>query len=409
MPVPVPTRYRYYEEAPESLTVPLLELLERLPADCRTGFLPEETGGIELPCRELFSGNTPRLALGTLCALLPEVMRLPEGGDRERQVSLPAGWLAAHYRLVAKREEIPSEDTTGDAGTAREDTPAKGETVLLPPNQTNQRIEIAETKEIAGRKASVPDLHVRTTSCEVAVKNLPPIATATADAEETTENPANGWRGVFASMPIFRRKHGDEQPQIIPKEHALPEQAEVEALEAVVLEHEEPLKNTQDTTTTLALEKLWKLDPRDQLTDPSALQALFMTDEKLTLEQVITLAGQLPGLDACVLAHGEQVVCASNAAAGVDLRNLSAQAMVMLGQIRESSARMGLGKVPSVTLHADRGIVSFLHNDELCLMVLHADRGFVPGVRERLQEVLTHLTTARALPGRKPGLADLQS
>jgi predicted regulator of Ras-like GTPase activity (Roadblock/LC7/MglB family) len=143
------------------------------------------------------------------------------------------------------------------------------------------------------------------------------------------------------------------------------------------------------------VETLWKLDPQDALADPSALQALFMTEEKLTLEQVIGMAGQLPGLKACVLAHGDRVVCASNAAPGVDLRTLSEQAMTMLCQIRASSAQMGLGKVPAVTLHADRGIVSFLHNDELCLMVLHADRGFVPGVRERLQEMLGHLVSAR--------------
>jgi hypothetical protein len=73
--------------------------------------------------------------------------------------------------------------------------------------------------------------------------------------------------------------------------------------------------------------------------------------------------------------------------------------MKMLSQIRESSSQMGLGSVPAVTLHADQGIVSFLHDGELCLLVLHADRGFVPGVRERLQEMLGLLVKARtALP-----------
>jgi predicted regulator of Ras-like GTPase activity (Roadblock/LC7/MglB family) len=93
------------------------------------------------------------------------------------------------------------------------------------------------------------------------------------------------------------------------------------------------------------------------------------------------------------------VICASKAPADTDLQTLSGQAMTMLSQIRDSSEKMGLGSVPAVTLHADRGVVSFLHRGELCLLVLHADRGFVPGVRERLQEMLGHLSEARpALP-----------
>jgi hypothetical protein len=88
----------------------------------------------------------------------------------------------------------------------------------------------------------------------------------------------------------------------------------------------------------------------------------------------------------------------------LDLQTLSGQAMTMLAQIRESSSNMGLGAVPAITLHAEQGALSFLHNGELCLLVLHADRGFVPGVRERLQEMLGHLSDARpALAGRAEG------
>jgi hypothetical protein len=93
------------------------------------------------------------------------------------------------------------------------------------------------------------------------------------------------------------------------------------------------------------------------------------------------------------------VICASRTASGIDLQTLSGQAMTMLEQIRESSSQLGLGTVPAVTLHAERGILSFLHKGELCLLVLHADRGFVPGVRERLQDMMGHLADARpALP-----------
>ena len=153
-----------------------------------------------------------------------------------------------------------------------------------------------------------------------------------------------------------------------------------------------------EDSKNLALEPLWKLDPLDQIADPLALQALFMTEEKLTMGRVISMAGQLPGLRACILAHRDKVVCASNTSPGIDLQTLSGQAMTMLTQIWVSSSKMGLGNVSGVTLHVEQGALSFLHNNELCLLVLHADRGFIPGVSERLQQMLYHLSRAEALP-----------
>ena len=209
--------------------------------------------------------------------------------------------------------------------------------------------------------------------------------------ELTTDQNQAQRRSLFESLPIFRRRK-EEIPA-------------VEAIQKMPVEKGEVMPSALPETASdprskaLAVEPLWKLDPQDRLADPSALQALFMTEEKLTLERVISKAGELPGLKACVLAHGDRVLCTSNASTGIDLRTLSGQAMTMLAQIRESSAGMGLGAVPAVTLHAEQGVLSFLHNGELCLLVLHADRGFIPGVRERLQEMMGHLSEAKpALP-----------
>jgi hypothetical protein len=47
--------------------------------------------------------------------------------------------------------------------------------------------------------------------------------------------------------------------------------------------------------------------------------------------------------------------------------------------------------VPAVTIHAEKGPITFFHQDDLCLLVMHKDRGFVPGVREKLQKVVEHL------------------
>ena len=76
--------------------------------------------------------------------------------------------------------------------------------------------------------------------------------------------------------------------------------------------------------------------------------------------------------------------------------------MTLLSQIRSSSASMGLGSIPSVTLHAEAGALSILQERDLCLIVLHSGCGFLPGVRERLREILVHLPSALPLPDSSP-------
>ncbi len=390
------------------ITVPLAELLDRLPAQYRKEAPADQTRGrmVELPCSDLLAGNTPRLSLGRLKDLVPELVVVSEGDDQSQRVILPSGWLALHYRLVTRFEEILPEKQnaptpiTPQAAHLRAEESAKKtvpvrvieaeviatiksedsssidksimEKPSAPNEQSDKTEQVGEIKE--GDKATSP-------------KNKPPQP----DTPEEVPS-AEPKRGFFASLPIFRRNVNAKPPA---------EERGLLVLPTDTTETPKPLslKPLESLDALESLTPLWKLDPLDQLADPAALQALFMTEEKLTLDRVIAMAGQLPGLRACILAHGDQVVCASNTPPGVDLQNLSGQAMTMLAQIRESSSKMGLGNVPGVTLHADQGALSFLHNKELCLLVLHSDRGFLPGVRERLQEMLGHLSCAEALPG----------
>ena len=403
-------RYRYYEEAPGTVTLPAGELLARLPGELsRGGEAGDRT--IEIPCGDLLNGNTPRIALSRLQELVPELVQIPEGRDPAEKIALPPGWIALHFKLVTRREELPPEEV-----------PA-----LLAPSEEKTTSEVTEAAE---KKEAKEEPKAQTKEAEpVAPKPIAeavlvePVTTPVSEpASEAVDLPKQR-RGLFASLPIFRRRPAVEAPpvegiQVVPGsektavESQTPPKTKAEAKkdDPVVMEESKETASIipaapQTSAASLALEPLWKLDPQDQLADPTALQALFMTEEKLTLERVISKAGELPGLKACVLAHGDKVLCTSNTAAGIDLKTLSGRAMTMLGQIRESSASMGLGAVPAVTLHAEQGALSFLHNGELCLLVLHADRGFVPGVRERLQEMLGHLTDARpALPGGSPAV-----
>jgi len=390
-------RYRYFEEAPETVSLPARELVERLPGEIlRRGALGEEPEGdgsrlVEIPSADLLSGKIPKIALGRLQELLPELVQVPSGRDLAETITLPPGWIALHFRMVTMRVELPPEEATeeGKSSQIQSSSEEVDDEVIADANTPQKQEQIAEVIEVIPVVGAVIE--------ETKPSETPKADLGSSPSQEPESSTARR-KGIFVSLPIFRRRHlpeatSSETKAPVEKPESAPKKAEITSPIAAI----EPIPVT--SSKALAVERLWKLDPQDKLADPSALQALFMTEEKLTLESVISKAGQLPGLNACVLAHGDQVLCTSNASPGVDLRTLSAQAMTMLAQIRETSANMGLGAVPAVTLHAEQGALSFLHNGELCLLVLHGDRGFVPGVRERLQQMLGHLADAKpALP-----------
>ena len=382
-------RHRFFEEAPDMISVPLSELMARLPAQFCKETTAEELSGrtVDLPCRDLLAGNTPRLSLGQLNDLLPDLVVVPEGGDRSERLNLPAGWVALYYRLVTRFEEVPTEHRERPRGEASPVTlPSADDSTEKSP------IPVIEAEVIATNQPealSTLETHGAKFHEEKEAQELVPAVTAK--------------RGFFASLPIFRRNVFVKTATDLERVIGSPSGVGLSGLKEPI----QTIHVATEDSKTLALEPLWKLDPLDQLAEPAALQALFMTEEKLTMDRVIAMAGQLPGLRACILAHGDQVVCASNTPPGIDLQTLSGQAMTMLAQIRESSSKMGLGNVPGVTLHAEQGALSFLHNNELCLLVLHADRGFLPGVRERLQEMLGHLSNAEALPSGSSAQASL--
>jgi hypothetical protein len=374
-------RYRYHEEAPEMVTLPVEELRARLPADLIRDDASEamEPGRmVGIPCSDLLGSNTPRIALGRLNDLLPDLVQIPEGHERGERITLPPGWVALHFRMVTRREELVE---TEPAASIKEEK----ETLVFEVKKVADAI--SDHSRSSGGGLGEP----------VGEEDLPPMTEVPAGNPDLSADRNQAQRrSLFESLPIFRRRK-EEIPAVEPIWEMTVEKVSVEKVE--VMPSVSPAPASDPCSKVLAVEPLWKLDPKNRLADPTALQALFMTEEKLTLERVISKAGELPGLKACVLAHGDRVLCTSNASTGIDLRTLSGQAMTMLAQIRESSAGMGLGAVPAVTLHAEQGALSFLHNGELCLLVLHADRGFIPGVRERLQEMMGHLSEAKpALP-----------
>lgn len=131
--------------------------------------------------------------------------------------------------------------------------------------------------------------------------------------------------------------------------------------------------------------------PDEGLVSQDRLQEIFMTEEHLTLDQVLKLCGGLPGIRSCILTKGSSVLSAFNVPDGIDLVSLTGNASAMLDAMRASSMRMGLGAIPAVTVHSEKGPVSFFHSDDLAMLIIHADRGFIPGVREKIHDVVVAL------------------
>lgn len=149
-------------------------------------------------------------------------------------------------------------------------------------------------------------------------------------------------------------------------------------------------------------EHLSKKDAPPEIAEQDALQAIFLTEEFLSVDRVLELCGKLPGIHSCILSQGASVIASHNAPDTVDIVSLSAHALEMLKAMRASSAKMGIGAVPAVTVHSEKGPITFFHQDDICLLVLHKDRGFIPGVREKLQGVVDELAKAK-LPLRLGG------
>jgi hypothetical protein len=140
-----------------------------------------------------------------------------------------------------------------------------------------------------------------------------------------------------------------------------------------------------------------------EIPDQHALQALFMTDENLSTGRVVELCGGLPGIQSCVLTSENQVVASHNIPEGLDIVSLSSNAAAMLRAMHDASAGMGIGEIPAVTLHTARGPLSIFQKEHLAMLVFHGDRGFVPGVREKMTSALIELTRAPlALPSPTP-------
>lgn len=363
-------------------------------------------------------------------------------------------------RFEPKTPAVPAASSvsqTPDQPRETRTTPSPENPTATPPVSESPKPPILPTLPVLTPKAA-PKLVERIRAAEAAIKKIPPSETAPRDQRkpEAPAQPAPPPAPGAAAPPPPKPEtvpaaRPEPQPapqaggspppaaQVAPDTQAKPDvqaptgvptQPDVQTVpdapapvspttETPVPEAEKPAPAPAPTAgpapeTVAAPAELVEtehLAPKDvppEIVDQDGLQAIFHTEEQLSVPRVLELCGGLPGIHSCVLSHRSDVIAAHNTPDSVDIVSLSAHALEMLNAMRTSSAKMGIGAIPAVTVHSEKGPITFFHRDDLCLLVFHKDRGFVPGVREKLQFVMDELSKAKLPlrlgegPGKKP-------
>jgi hypothetical protein len=126
------------------------------------------------------------------------------------------------------------------------------------------------------------------------------------------------------------------------------------------------------------------------------LQALLMTDEALDYPKVLNQLNQLPGLTSCQLNRDDGRKLAGGARDAKQEAAISAIVPNLFKTLDSHTQEMGLEPLETVTFTCGKDQLSAFVQDHLCLTVLHDNRPFRPGIREKIQAVVRHLARIEA-------------
>jgi hypothetical protein len=127
--------------------------------------------------------------------------------------------------------------------------------------------------------------------------------------------------------------------------------------------------------------------------DSQRLQAIFLTDEPLDLAKTIRNVAELPGLRSCLLSTTEGLKLAGNLGDPGQEDAISTLLPELFRWVSSKLATPRAGTLETITLYYGLQQLSTFVQGKLCLTVLHDNRPFKPGVREKIQAVMNELAT----------------
>lgn len=119
------------------------------------------------------------------------------------------------------------------------------------------------------------------------------------------------------------------------------------------------------------------------------LRALLDSDEDLSLERVIEMSSNLPGISACALVRGSEVI-AGNSTKGSDAKAFLAQAAEVAKSLRTLAPLIGISDAETFTLNTDSRLITLCFPGEVTLALLH-DREPTLGLRDKLTLIARQL------------------
>ena len=121
------------------------------------------------------------------------------------------------------------------------------------------------------------------------------------------------------------------------------------------------------------------------------LQAIFMTDEPLDLVTTLKKVAELPGLQSCALTTTEGQKLAGNLGDPNQEKLVSGLLPDLFQRTHSVFNELSTGALEGITIYAGARHLSAFVRGQLCLSVVHDNRPFKPGVREKIQVVLNEL------------------
>ena len=122
------------------------------------------------------------------------------------------------------------------------------------------------------------------------------------------------------------------------------------------------------------------------------LQAIFMTDEPLDLAKTIRKVAELPGLRSCLLSTADGLKLAGSFGDPKKEQTVATMLPDLFQRTRSQLKELGSDALETITLYYGLYQLSAFVQGELCLTVLHDNRPFKPGVREKIQAIISELS-----------------